>query len=203
MKMAMKLIGLVLALSCAFPVLAGGKSATASRSSATELAALTETEEATLLWMREEEKLARDVYLTLYKVWNKPVFAEIAESEQAHMDALLKKIELFGLLDPALPDVGDFANPELRALYDVLIARGQLSYVDALTVGATIEDMDIRDIGNAIAETTNLPLKTTYESLLEGSKNHLRAFVDLLDQEGVEYSPQYIDQAVFDAILDV
>lgn len=200
MKMAMKLIGLILALACAFPVLAGGKPATTSRSSA---AVLTVTEEATLLWMREEEKLARDVYLTLYKVWNKPIFSNIAESEQAHMDALLKKIELFGLIDPALPDVGDFANPELQALYDELVARGKLSYVDALTVGATIEDMDIRDIGNAIAETTNLPLKTTYESLLEGSKNHLRAFVDLLDQEGVEYSPQYIDQAVFDAILDV
>lgn len=199
MKMAIKLIGLVLALSCAFPVLAAGKSSTASRSTA----ALTETEAATLLWMREEEKLARDVYLTLYKLWNKPVFAEIAESEQAHMDALLKKIELFGLIDPALPDVGDFTNPELQALYDELVARGKLSYVDALTVGATIEDMDIRDIGNAIAETINLPLKTTYESLLEGSKSHLRAFVDLLDQEGVEYSPQYIDQAVFDAILDI
>lgn len=200
MKMAMKLIGLVLALSCAFPVLAGGRHAVSSQASA---ASLTEAEEATLLWMREEEKLARDVYLTLYKLWNKPVFAEIAESEQAHMDALLKKIELYGLIDPVLPEVGSFSNPDLQSLYDELIARGQLSYVDALTVGATIEDLDIRDIGNAIAETAKLPLKTTYESLLEGSKNHLRAFVDLLDQEGVEYSPQFIDQAVFDAILDV
>ncbi|MCK9606338.1 MAG: DUF2202 domain-containing protein [Methylomonas sp.] len=200
MKMAMKLIGLVLALSCAFPVMAGGKPAMTRQSSAT---LLTEAEEATLLWMREEEKLARDVYLTLYKLWNKPVFAEIAESEQAHMDALLKKIELFGLIDPVLPEVGSFSNPDLQSLYDELIARGQLSYVEALAVGAAIEDMDIRDIGNAIAETANLSLKTTYESLLEGSKNHLRAFVDLLDQQGVEYSPQFIDQAVFDAILAV
>ncbi len=63
--------------------------------------------------------------------------------------------------------------------------------------------MDIRDISNAILKTENLALKTTYESLLEGPKNHLRAFVDLLEKQGIEYSPQYIDQALFDAILGI
>ena len=119
------------------------------------------------------------------------------------MDALLKKIESFGLIDPVIPEIGSFSNPELQALFNDLVAEGNLSYVDALIVGATIEDMDIRDINNAIAETSNLGLKTTYESLLEGSKNHFRAFVSLLEQEGVEYSPQFIEQALFDAILGV
>lgn len=200
MKIAIKLIGLLLAISFAFPVLAAGKPASKTLQTAT---ILSEAEETTLLWMREEEKVARDVYLNLYIIWKKIVFANIAESEQAHMDALLKKIEQFGLIDPVLPEVGRFSNPELQALYDQLMAQGKLSYLDALLVGATIEDMDIRDISNAIAETGNLALKTTYESLLEGSKNHLRAFVDLLKKEGIEYSPQFIDQALFDAILEV
>lgn len=200
MKITTKLISLILAFSCIFPVVAWGKSSLPTEQS---VALLSSTEGDTLLWMREEEKVARDVYLNLYKIWNRTVFANIAESEQAHMDGLLKKIDLFGLIDPVLPEVGSFSNPELQALYDQLIAQGKLSYVDALIVGATIEDMDIRDISNAIAETSNLALKTTYESLLEGSKNHLRAFVDLLEKVGVEYSPQFIDQALFDAILGV
>ena len=51
-------------------------------------------EEATgLIFMREEEKLARDVYLTLYDVWETAVFDNIASSEQTHMDAVLMLID--------------------------------------------------------------------------------------------------------------
>jgi hypothetical protein len=70
-------------------------------------------------------------------------------------------------------------------------------------VGATIEDKDIMDLVAAIKATNNLSLKTTYENLLEGSKNHLRAFVGLLRKQGMDYAPQFIDQALFDAILGV
>jgi len=194
------LLTLILALTCTFGVQARGKPPTKVQQS---VAILSEAEESTLLWMREEEKVARDVYLTLYNAWNKKVFANIADSERSHMDALLKKIESFGLVDPVIPGIGSFSNPELQVVYDGLITQGKLSYIDALIVGASIEDMDIRDINNAIAETSNLGLKTTYESLLEGSKNHLRAFVGLLEQAGVEYSPQFIEQALFEAILGV
>lgn len=158
-------------------------------------------QESTLLWMREEEKVARDVYLTLYTLWKKPVFTNIADSEQGHMDALLKKIELFGLSDPVIPGVGNFYDTTLQNLYDQQIAEGMMSYIDALRVGATIEDMDIRDLKKAITETDNLAMQTTYESLLEGSKNHLRAFVSLLQQQSEVYIPMYIDQELFDAIL--
>ena len=36
--------------------------------------ALSDAEAATLVFMREEEKLARDVYITLYDQWEHPVF---------------------------------------------------------------------------------------------------------------------------------
>jgi len=196
----MKHIVLALALSSIFPVLAWGQGATPKLES---VIVLSMAEEETLLWIREEEKVARDVYLTMYKIWDGSVFENIAESEQLHMDALLKKIEFFDLTDPVLPEIGLFTNPELQDLYEQLITQGKRSYIDGLIVGATIEDMDIRDITAAIEETDNLGLKTTYESLLEGSKNHLRAFVDLLEEQGIEYTPQFIDQDVFDAILDV
>jgi len=209
MKTTTKLIGfaLALSLSSAFPALARGPSSGSgglrTQQTVQNLTPLSTAEEDTLLFIREEEKMARDVYLTLYKTWKKAVFKNIAASEQKHMDAVLKKINLFGLTDPALPGVGRFTNPDLQALYDQLIAQGKLSYIDALRAGATIEDVDILDLMIAIEATSNLALKTTYENLLEGSKNHLRAFVGLLQNQGIEYNPQYIDQALFDAILGI
>jgi hypothetical protein len=119
------------------------------------------------------------------------------------MDAILKKIKLFGLTDPNSSKIGSFINPDIQELYNELIYQGRLSYNDALTVGATIEDRDILDLMNAIKGTKNLALKTTYQNLLEGSKNHLRAFVGLLKNQGIEYNPQFISQELFDAILGV
>lgn len=161
----------------------------------------TAEEAATLLWMREEEKLARDVYLGLYDKWQDPVFAAIARSEQRHFDALGAKITLFGLADPALPGIGEFANGDLFALYGSLLATGSQSYGQALTVGATIEDLDIRDLLAALDATANPALRTVYGHLLEASKNHLRAFVARLETLGIDYQPQYIDPLLFDAIV--
>jgi len=164
---------------------------------------LTEGQEATLLWMREEEKLARDVYKTMYVQWKDVIFKNIANSEQNHMDALLKKIDSFGLTDPVSSNaVGSFENEELLNLYNDLIATGNDSYINALLVGVTIEDLDIADLIQAIDETDDLALKTTYENLLEGSKNHLRSFIGLLEAEGGEYSPVYISNNLFEAIID-
>lgn len=198
---------ILLACAAAVPALAKGPNNSSSPQSTARTSvtvpALSAEEADTLLWMREEEKVARDVYIKLYQRWKKPVFNRIASSEQRHFDAVGAKIETYGLTDPALPWLGQFTDPELQDAYDQLSAQGLQSYVQALTVGATIEDMDIRDLQNAIAGTDETALKTTYQNLLEGSKNHLRAFVKLLRTSGVDYTPQYIDELFFDAIVGV
>lgn len=158
-------------------------------------------EAATLLWMREEEKLARDVYLALQSLSPDPVFKNIATAEQRHFDAIGAKLALFSLADPALPAIGRFANVEIQALYDSLLASGGASYQQALIVGATIEEVDIQDLLAALEATTNPALQTTYQHLLAGSKNHLRAFVSRLQALGQVYTPQYIDPVLFDAIV--
>lgn len=94
-----------------------------------------------------------------------------------------------------------FSQQALQELYWQLITQGSQSYVQALTVGATIEDVDIADLTAAIDGTTNLTFKRTYENLLEGSKNHLRAFIGLLRSQGADYAPTHIDPALFDAII--
>jgi len=89
---------------------------------------LSSEEEAGLLFMHEEEKLARDVYLVLFAEWGLRVFENIAESEQRHMDAVLYLLGKYGLDDPAL-DPGFFLNPDLQDLYDALVAKGLPSLI--------------------------------------------------------------------------
>jgi len=162
----------------------------------------TEQDAETLAWMREEEKLARDVYINLFQLWNKPVFGNISGSEQRHFDTIGDRMEQYRVPDPSLPEIGAFSNPEIQSLYDALMEQGSISATEAFWVGATIEDVDIRDLQIAIENTDISYLKTTYGNLLEGSKNHLRAFVRQLDQAGVTYEPQFIDPVLYEAIIN-
>ena len=111
-------------------------------------------EKAALVYMREE-KLARDVHLTLYRKWNLPVFSRIAKSEVRHMDAVKRLLMKYGILDPVKSDaVGSFSSPKLKKLYDELVAQGERPLKDALVVGATIEDLDIADLRSVWARRT-------------------------------------------------
>jgi len=138
---------------------------------------LTEAEENYILLMRQEEKLARDVYLTLYEVWGAEIFANISESEQRHMDAVETLITRYGLADPIVDDtVGVFINVEFTALYDQFVLDGSASLEDALNVGVAIETLDITDLEAALEETSTRSVRRVFENLLNGSYNHLSAF---------------------------
>ncbi len=164
---------------------------------------LTDGEIASLLYMREEEKLAKDVYLTLYDQWGVRVFQNIANSEQTHMDAVKSLLDFYRLEDPAAGSaVGEFANADLQALYDQLIAQGAQSLGDALKVGAAIEEIDILDLEENLAEVESANIRTVYENLLKGSRNHLRSFTSTLSrQTGEVYEPQYMQDAAYQAIV--
>lgn len=164
---------------------------------------LSEAEIEDMLFMREEEKLARDVYLTLYDQWGLPLFQNIAGSEQAHTDAIKALLAQYGVDDPVGEnEVGVFTNADLQALYDQLIADGSQSLSDALRVGVAIEEIDILDLLEALTHTDNADIIRVYENLLSGSENHLRAFVSTLErQTGEIYDSQYLSQEAFEAII--
>lgn len=138
---------------------------------------LTEAEKTDLLFMREEEKLARDVYIVMYEQWDSAVFVNISVSEQRHMDAIKNLIIKYGLQDSASSKIGVFNNQELQFLYNELISKGEQSLLDAFEVGKLIEETDIEDLQAAMAETNKVDLDTVYGNLLSGSENHLRAFI--------------------------
>jgi hypothetical protein len=164
---------------------------------------LSEAEIEGLLHMREEEKLARDVYLSLYREWNQLIFQNIAESEQRHMDAVKTLLEKYNLLDPVFDDTeGVFTDLNLQNLYHELVNKGRVSRVQALYVGATIEDLDIFDLMECIHDADNVDIKTVYQNLMKGSRNHLRAFVSQLLSYEVEYSAVYLTQQEIDEIIN-
>jgi hypothetical protein len=105
-----------------------------------------------LLWLREEEQLARDVYAALGELWGLRIFENIASSEQNHLDAMADLLERYGLDDRAAGNaVGEFTDPRLQSLYDDLVAQGEVSLVAALEVGVTIEELDITDLRDLAA----------------------------------------------------
>lgn len=170
---------------------------------ATVVPTLSTDEAADLTFMREEEKLARDTYLVFNDTWKMTVFANIASSEQSHMDAILKLLNKYKLPDPAASTlIGQFTNPELQELFDALIAKGLRSDLDALLVGGIIEETDMDDIQAAIEHSQKADIDAVYESLLCGSRNHLRAFAaNILAKSGTPYTAQVLEQQEVDEIL--
>ena len=165
---------------------------------------LSTTESSGILFMREEEKLARDVYLYLYELYPLRPFLNISKSEQAHMDAMLYLIDTLGLEDPVGENPeGVFQNEELQELYDELIERGSKSQEEALRVGALIEEVDIIDLQTELEEhATDEEVIRVYTNLLRASGMHLRAFVGVLGLYDVEYEPVLMEPEQFRQIIE-
>ncbi len=166
---------------------------------ANEDVVLTNEEKSDLLFLREEEKLAKDVYTYSFNKYGQNIFANISSSEQSHMNSVLTLLKKYNLSDPiANSEAGKFSNVELQELYNQLTAMSDGSITKAFEVGATIEDLDIRDIQNFKNHTSKSDLLTVYDNLSCGSRNHLRSFVGQLGA----YTPVYISQVEYDIIIN-
>ena len=154
-----------------------------------------------LLQMVEEEKLAGDVYQTLYERTGLNNFKNIVEAERKHQAAVQNLLRQYGITDPtAGKALGEFTQPSFTALYQDLIKAGSLSNADALKVGLKIEELDIFDLQQAAAQTSRDDIQRVYENLLRGSRNHLRSFHRALQAEQQSYAPEFLTQAQYDAI---
>jgi hypothetical protein len=164
---------------------------------------LSEDEIAALNLMREEEFLAHDVYVALAQLYTKPIFLNISRSELRHTDAVKALMVKYSLPDPGANHVtGVFTNPDLQTLYNSLVSQGSKSLLDGLIVGCTIEDLDILDLKNHLLEVDNQDLTLVFNNLMRGSRNHLRSFYANVLFSGGTYTPQFITQGDFDAIVN-
>ena len=108
---------------------------------------ITEKEKSDLIFLREEEKLAHDVYVHSFKKYNQTIFSNISSSEQNHMNSVLNLLNTYRITDPVQNMAeGVFQNTVLQQLYTQLTLKSDSSLLKALEVGASIEDLDIYDI---------------------------------------------------------
>jgi hypothetical protein len=156
-----------------------------------------------LLHMLEEEKLARDVYLTLFEEWGHRLFRNIARSENRHMNAVRIMIQKYGLVDPELNDIeGVFTDPEMQRLYNELTFQARTSLQAAFEVGAIIEDLDIYDLKKYLKKADNQDVRVLFQNLQKGSRNHMRAFIRQMERYQLMYQARYLSQEEIDEILD-
>ncbi len=165
---------------------------------------LSQQEKNDLVFMAEEEKLAKDVYVSLNAVWNLRQFTNIIEAEKTHQQVLEDLIKGFDLTMPegaSMNTSGVFSNPKFQALYDKSIKTGKKSEEDALAVAAKIEEVDIKDLQRALENTSNEKIKLVYMNLKKGSENHLNAFVKALKMKGVIYTPSVLPEEEYTALV--
>lgn len=163
--------------------------------------ALSQREVEGVLFIWEEEKVARDLYVSLYNETRLSIFTNLSRSEQNHMDQARALIDKYGLQTPVKDEPGLFSNRTLIGLYNDLLARGRRSPQNALEASAAFEEISIRDLEREIAAAKAENVRVVYEGLLAGSRKHLRSYVRALQERGIQYAPQYISHEEFEAVI--
>ena len=97
--------------------------------------ALTENDKAGLIKLREEEKLAFEVYSFLDEMWDHHVFNNIKQSEARHGELLKGLLDQFSIKDPYIATKGQYANTQMQKLYQDLTTKGSKSLITASTIG--------------------------------------------------------------------
>lgn len=159
---------------------------------AAEVVALTSREKEGAVFIWEEEKMARDLYASLFRKNNLSIFQNISQSEQSHMDQAKAIIDRYGLVIPKNESPGRFENEELKKIYDQLLAEGLSSDKDAMKAAAAFEEISIIDLNNELSAAHATDIKIVYQGLLAGSRKHLHSFVSGLHEMGIEYAPRFL-----------
>jgi len=154
-----------------------------------------------LLFVTEEGKLAHDVYLVFQRKYRDRVFPNIRRSEKLHMDAMAGLLDRYGLNNPFRTGVGEFDDQSLQGLYELLADRGMKSRVEAIKVGALIEEKDMIDTVKAMQITNEPAIRREYAKHLASSESHLKAFVYRLEALGVVYEPVLLSEERYQTIV--
>lgn len=153
--------------------------------------------------MADEEKLAGDVYKTLYETWNLRIFDNISRAEDHHQSMVLQMLDKYDIDFTPQTIRGKYNDPAMEQLYLDLVAQGKQSLTEALKVGAMIEDLDIYDLNQAISNDVDSDdISTVFTNIRQGSYHHIKAFTNVLKRYNETYSPQYISQSELDDILN-
>ena len=167
---------------------------------------LTDAEVNGILSLREEEKVAYDVYTVMFEKYESKVFKNIAENEKEHMNKIKELIDQFNLTDPiagTIDQKGVFSNKKMQTMYDEMILGGNYGLLDALRAAARFEETDIVDLRKYLSSASDQSVINVYLNLESGSQDHLRSLVKYIEDEGISYKPSYLSKEDFDKIMSV
>lgn len=111
--------------------------------------ALTEGQKDMLFFIYQREKVARDVYDTLSKIYkDENTFALMKFAEQRHLNCTRELCDIYGVETSRINEesIGVFESPVLQTLYDECTVKGAQSLMDAFEVGKFLESTDIEDL---------------------------------------------------------
>jgi len=164
--------------------------------------ALSQQDVSWLVRMREEEKLSRDTYNTLWNKWKNKTFIDVAKVEQLHMNAVKVLLEKYWIDDPVRDDsVWVFSSFAIKKLYDDSVSQWNKSLLDAFVLAADAEALDILDLNDLAEQLHNPDIIAVYNTLIVWSRNHLRSYVKNIKNNGGNYKPKYISQEVYNGII--
>ncbi len=166
---------------------------------AQEMPSAAELEDIRLMYA--EEQMARDVYDSLYALYEVNPFGNIRQSERRHMAAMRTLLNRYGI-PVEEPVAGRFQHTSLQRLYTDGVTSGSRSFTAALRAGALVEEADIRDLKECMRRTSRSDILEQYQYLLEGSERHLAAFSRRLRREGIVYAPVILPAAEYQRIID-
>lgn len=166
---------------------------------------LNENEREGLLYILEEEMMARDLYAHFATIYDIPVFSNISSrGETHHVRAVQMLIDRYQLADSTGDCTqGSYFNTVIQKEYNRLKESGSRSLADALMAGAEIEEMDISDLQNLKGNTDNQDILMVLNNLGQASRHHLRIFVRHIEARGMTYTPRHISQSEFMQIIGV
>ena len=163
---------------------------------------LTPNEIQWLIYIREEEKMARDLYIGMYNSWGLSIFKSISEEEQEHINAMLELFKMYSIVDPLAGDVPrNYTNQHIANLHTSLLTQGMQSNKDGLKACALQEEISMQDLDLAMKSTQQQAINKVYSELQRDSINHLRSFIHSLEIFGERYMAVKIPQQTVDAII--
>ena len=152
-----------------------------------------------LTYMKDEERLASDLYLNLYNYYKNYSDLEIKQlnniatnTENDQISIIKSLVKRYDLNSSEPQDVnisrGVYENQVIQDLYDKFYAIGQNSQEEALKVGCMVEVTDINDLDKYISlakESNATDIETAFKALRDGSYHNYWTFDQTLKNLGV------------------
>ena len=163
---------------------------------------ITERDKNTLVYFREEEKLAADAYYYFYEQWANKIFQSVTASEDKHEGRIKDLLDYYGIDDPVKGyERGKFSNDSLKAFYIHLIFFGGQSLLHSYIAGVEIEERAFYDLDNAVKETENEGIIDIYKTHKIASEGYMRLFAGKLKDNSIIYKPKYLTEDSYNKII--